>query len=119
MFGHPALSILSSTLEPRIREEIRKILQLSNQVQIGYWYPYHNYIEVMVFGCELSPYKLPKFLPMRIFSVEYIKKMLNVDEIHFLSSKNKYQFKIKTQIGPFIYNNRAAGEKVDNLLKEM
>lgn len=31
----------------------------------------------------------------------------------------KPQFKIKTQIGPFICNNKAAGEEVDKYLKEM
>ena len=42
-----------------------------------------------------------------------------MDEIHFIAAKKKYQFKIKTKIGPFICNNRAVGEEVDKLLKEM
>ena len=36
-----------------------------------------------------------------------------------MSSKNKSQFRIKTQIGSFICNNRSAGEEADKLLKEM
>lgn len=57
MFVHPTLSLLSSTLEPRISEEIRKILQLLDQVKTGDWYLYQNYTELRIFGCELAPYK--------------------------------------------------------------
>ena len=117
MFIHPTLSLLSSRTKPRINEEIKKVLKLSDQVQTGDWNLYQNYIELWIFGCELAPYKLPKFLPMRIFALEYIKKMLNMDEIHFVAAKKKYQFKIKTQIGPFIFKNMAKGEEVDKLLK--
>ena len=119
MFVHPTLSLLINTLEPRILEEIRKILQLSNQVRTGDWYLYQNYKELRLFGCELSPYKLPKFLPMSIFSLEYISQMLRMDEIHFVAIKKKSQFKIKRQIGHFICNSRAVREEADKLLKEM
>jgi hypothetical protein len=40
-----------------------------------------------VYGCEFPPYRLPKYLPIRIFSLEYIKKMVNSDDIHFFQSK--------------------------------
>ena len=45
--------------------------------------------------------------------------MINADEVHFVSAKKKYQFRIKTQIGPFICNSRATSEEADRLLKEM
>lgn len=35
--------------------------------------------------------------------------MMNIDDIHFFSSKKKSQFKLKAQIGPFIVNTRALG----------
>jgi hypothetical protein len=56
---------------------------------------------------------------VRIFSLEYIRQMVNSDDIHFVAVKKKQQLRIKTQIGPFICNNRAAGEEADNLLKQM
>lgn len=83
MFVHLALSVLRRRILARVNEEIRKVLHLSDQVQAGDWYLYQNYTELRVSGCELSPYKLPKFLPMRIFDLEYIRNMLNMDEIHF------------------------------------
>jgi hypothetical protein len=110
---------LNNSTEPRISEEIQKVLHLSDQAKTGDWYLYQNYTEIRVYGCELPPYKLPKYLPMRIFALEYIRKMINSDEIHFVAAKKKSQFRIKTQIGPFICNNRATGEEADNLLKQM
>jgi hypothetical protein len=56
---------------------------------------------------------------MSIFSLDYIRQMINSYEIHFLVAKKIFQFRIKTQIGPFICNNRAAREEDDSLLKQM
>ena len=113
------MSVLNSSAEPRISEEIKVILHLTEQAKTRDWYLYHNYTEIRVYGCDLAPYKLPKYLPTRIFSLEYIRKMLNSNEIHFVSVKKKSQFRIKTQIGSFVCNSRSTGEEADNLLKEM
>ena len=56
---------------------------------------------------------------MRVFSLEYIRKMIHADELHFVSAKKKSQHKIKAQIGTFICKNRAAREEVDKILKGM
>ena len=45
--------------------------------------------------------------------------MIYADELHFVSANKKAQFKIKTQIGPFICNSRAAREEGEKILKEM
>ena len=55
---------------------------------------------------------------MRVFALEYIRQMIHADELHFFFAK-KSQFKIKTQIWPFIYNNRVTREEVEKILKEM
>jgi len=34
-----------------------------------------------------------------------------MDQLHFVAAKENAQFKIKTQIGPFICNARLAGKK--------
>ena len=46
---------------------------------------------------------------MRVFALEYIRQILNSDSINFLAAKNKTQFKLKNQVGPFICNHREAG----------
>jgi len=56
---------------------------------------------------------------MRIFAPEYIKQTMNLDDIHFVVAKKKSQFRIKTQMGPFVCNTKTLGEEVDKMLKEM
>jgi hypothetical protein len=119
MFYHPVVSMLSGRPEPRINEEIHRILHLSDLAKTRYWYLYQNHTEIRVYGCELAPYKIPKYLPMRIFSLEYIRQMINSDDIHFVSLKKKQQLKIKGKIGSFICNSRGVGEEANKILKEM
>lgn len=111
------MSLLSGTTEPRISEEIQKIMKLIDQARTWDWYLYQNYTDLRRYRSELAPYKLPKFLPMRIFALEYIKQMSNADEVHFVAVKKKSQFRIKSHIGPFICNNGAIGEEADSKLK--
>jgi hypothetical protein len=118
-FYHLVVSMLSGRPEPRINDEVQRILHLSDHTKTGDWYLYLNHTEIRVYGCELAPYKLPKYLPVRIFSLEYIRKMINLDDILFLSLKKKQQLRIKGQIGSFICKSRGVGEEVDRLLKEM
>lgn len=81
------------------------------------WYLYQNYIEIRVYGWEFSSYKLPKFVPIRIFALEYIWKMININDMHFVISKRKSQFKRKAHVGPFVCNTRTTRKEVDILLK--
>jgi hypothetical protein len=118
-FYHPVVSMLSGRPEPRINEEIQRILHLSDLAKMGDWYLYQNFTEIRVYGCELAPYKLPKYLSVRIFSLEYIRQMINSDDIHFVSLKKRQQLRIKGQIGSFICNSRAVGEEADKILREM
>jgi hypothetical protein len=111
--------MLSGQPEPRINEEIQRILHLSDMANTGDWNLYQNHTEIRVYACELAPYKLPKYLPMRIFSLEYIRQMIKSDDIHFVSLKKKQQLRIKGKIGSFIYNSRGIGEESDRMLKEM
>jgi hypothetical protein len=94
-------------------------LHLSDNKKTRDWYLYQNHTEIRVYGCELAPYKLPKYLPVRIFALEYIRQIMNSDDIHFVSLNKKQQLQIKGQIGSFIYNSRGAGEEADRMLKEM
>jgi len=56
-----------------ISDEIVKVLLLVDQATIGDWYLYQNYTDIRVYGYEIPPYKLPKYLPIRIFALEYIR----------------------------------------------
>ena len=87
---------------PRISLEIKRVLQLSKQTKVGDWYLYQNHIEIIIYGCLLAPYKLPRYLPMKLFSLEYYRQIINADEVNFVNAKKKAYFKIKDQLGPFI-----------------
>lgn len=110
--------LLSGTTKPRISEDIKRIMQLYDQSRTSDWYLYQNFTEIRVYGGELPPYKLPKFLPMRIFPLEYIRQMINAYEMHSVVAKKKSQFRINSQIGPFISNCRYTGEEADRRLIE-
>ena len=62
---------------------------------------------------------MPRYVPVRVFALEYIRQIMNSDDIHFVSLKKKQQLRIKGQIGSFICNSRGTGEEVDRMLKEM
>ena len=119
IFYHPVVSMLSGRPEPRINDEVQRFMHLSDNTKTGDWYLYQNHTEIRVFECELAPYKLPKYVPVRIFVLEYIRQIMNSDDIHFVSLKKKQQLRIKGQIGSFICNSRGAGEEYDRMLKEM
>ena len=42
-----------------------------------------------------------------------------MDDLHFVVANKKSQFKIKTQVGPFIYNTMEVGKEANFLLKKM
>ncbi len=72
-----------------------------------------------MYGCELLPYQLPTFFPIGIFSLEFIRKTLNVAQTHFLPRKKEELFKLKVQVGPFFVNTRAKVKEVEYLLKQI
>ena len=88
-FFHPLINMLTNIEKPRISDEMKKILQLSEHTRTGDWYLYEKHTEIRVFGSNLLPYKIPKYVPMRIFALEYIRKILDSDSINFLATKNK------------------------------
>jgi hypothetical protein len=118
-FYHSVLGMLSGVPEPRVNDEVRRVLHLSENTKTGDWYLYKNHSEIRVYGCELAPFKLPKYMPVRIFALEYIRQIMNSDDVHFVSLKKKQQLRLKGQIGSFICNNRGAGDEADRLLREM
>ena len=120
LFIHPALSLLQSSPPPRLTDDMQKILQLSKNYSIGDWYFYQHHTMIRIYGCELEPYKLPRYAPMRLFALEYFRQFGNADMIHFHSRNKKAQLRIKHQLGPFIFNKREeAWDEADQMLKAL
>lgn len=119
LFIQPAMSLLYKVDQPRINDEMKKILQLSEKCKMGDWFLYEKHTELRIFGSNLQPYKLPKYLTIRVFALEYLRQVLNSDAINFMASKKKTQFKLKNQIGPFIVNNRDVDKEIEKRLSEL
>jgi len=98
---------------------MQRILHLSKGYNIGDWYYYQNHIVIRIYGCELSPYRLPKYVPMRLFALEYYRQFNSADLTHFYGARKKSHFKIRHQLGPFIFNKRyEAWKDFDTILGE-
>ena len=76
-----------------------------------------DHTEIRVYGCDLAPYKMSKYLPVKIFALKYIRHMINSDDIHFVAFKKKQQLRIKGHTGSFIFNIQATGEEENKMLK--
>ena len=67
----------------------------------------------------MTPFKLPKHVPMRLFALEYYKQFSSSNLTHFYGARKKAQLKIRHQLGPFIFNKREeAWEEADNILRD-
>jgi len=120
LFIHPAMTLLLSSPPPRLTDEMQRILQLSKAYSIGDWYFYQNHTVIRIYGCELAPYRLQRYVPMRLFALEYFRQFGNADIVHFHSKNKKAQLKVKNQLGPFIYNKREeAWQEADKMLASL
>jgi len=118
LFIHPAISLLLSSPPLKLTDEMQKILQLSKNYSIGDWYFYQHYTVIRIYGCELAPYRLPRYFHMRLFALEYFRQFGNADIIHFHRKNKKAQHKIKSQLGPFIFNKKEEGwQETDKILR--
>ena len=69
--------------------EIKKVLQLLEKSITGDWYLYQNHTKIRLYGSNLLPCKQPKYVPMRVFALEYIRQILNSDSVNFFVAKKK------------------------------
>lgn len=118
LFVHPATTLLKGVSPPRINGDMKKILHLSKQYSIGDCYLYKNHTEIRIYGCELFPFKLPNYVPMRLFALEYFRQIIKADLIHFCGAKKKTQLRINNQLGPFVCNTRDAWKEAEKNLED-
>ena len=85
---------------------------------IGDWFLYKEFI-VGVYGYTRPPYKLPIFLNPIIFTLEFIRKRLCLEEEHFGTFKKSFDVKFPFKIIPFIFKNKVALNIVEKILEAM
>ena len=83
---------------------------------MGDWYLYKDYTKIKLYGCELEPYKLPIYLTPRLFSLEFIRQSLNVDQVHFASHNRNQIFKIPQDVCPSVVKSRETDTITHNML---
>lgn len=105
-FVYPVSCLLMKSPPPRISYEMQKILQLSKSYKLGDWYLYQDHTVIRIYGCELCPYRLPRYVQMRLFALQYYMQLMNSNLTHFHSTKNKARLKFKDYLGPFIMNKK-------------
>jgi hypothetical protein len=103
-FMSKSYHIIHNEIPPIIFIESKKLLQLNSDKRVGDWYIVENYTEIRVYGYDLQPFHLPILLTPGIFALEYIREILNSDDIHFVSRKYKASFKLRKRVGAFIFN---------------
>jgi len=118
-FIHPAMSLLLKESPPRLTEDMKRILQLSTAYSIGDWYFYQHHTVIRMYGCELKPFKLPRYVPMRLFALEYFRQFAYVDLVHFSGKGKKAQLKVKNQLGHIVLNRREGWKEAERMLENL
>jgi hypothetical protein len=111
--------IIHNQVPPRIFPRCKKLLQLSSDKRLEDYYIFEHYTEIRVYGFQLSPFHLHVFLTPGIFSLEYVRQILNSDEIHFVPNKYKVTFKLKNEVGNFIVNTRTTLKVTTNMFSSL
>ena len=68
---------------------------------------------IRLYGVEVKPFILPLLLTLRIFTLEYARKMFNVDELHYHPKHQNIYFSFPFKFWFYVLNNL----KVSDLVK--
>lgn len=97
-----AYKILNGTLPPTFLPKAQEFLQLSKDVRCGDWFVFEEHAEIRLYGASVKPYRLPKFVRMRLFSLDFIRQSLNVDQVHFVPMKRVISLNCLAQWDPLL-----------------
>jgi hypothetical protein len=100
----------------RMPLEFWQIIQLSPETRIDDWYIFKGYNIIRIYGNEFEPYLLPIYITMCLFSLEYRRKILAADHLHFISKSKKTSFNLPTQFFSFIIKNRSTIDVVNKIV---
>lgn len=65
--------ILNGILRPTFLPKAQEFIQFSKDVRCGDWFIFEEHAKIRLYGASFKPYRLPKFVPMRLFSLEFIR----------------------------------------------
>jgi len=70
----------------------------------GDWYLGSDYTVIRLYGTEATPYRLPRLLTPRLFMLEYVSQMVEVDNLHFVKSRKKGEIVFPIAMGGYAVN---------------
>jgi hypothetical protein len=100
-------SLIFNTNLPRVLDDMRSYLQPNLENRVVDWVLFMHSIVIWVYGCHESPYLLPIFLTLGVFSLEFIRKRIISEADHFLKLWKASNLKFPFIIGPFIVKERS------------
>ena len=114
-------TLLHDAPPPRVIPDMIQELQPTPPLATGDWFLYEEHTIIRVYGFGGKPFILPAFITPRIFTMEFIRKKLASDELHFSDKIRKIPktFRIPTELGPFIIKSQQAYDIVKEKLKKM
>ena len=104
---------------PRVFPKMKDTLQFAPDRKIGGWFLLEEHTIIRVYGFSHEPYILPTFLTPRVFSLEFIRHNLIVENENFVSFKKASKVKFPWVVGPFIIKNKFALPVVESMLHGM
>ena len=96
---------------------MEEALQFAPNRKTGEWFLLEEHTIIRVYGFSHEPYILPTFLTPRVFSLEFIRHNLIVENENFVSFKKASKVKFPWVVGPFIIKNKVALPVVEGLLE--
>ena len=95
---------------------MEEILQFSLDRRIGDWFLLKEHTIIRLYGFVHETYIMPTLLTPRIFSLEFIRQKINVENEYLLSFRKASEIKFPLKVGPFIIKNKDSLPIVEGLL---
>ena len=64
------------------------------------------FITIRLYGTYSTPYIFPKMLTPRVFLLEYISEIVEMDDIHFMGTKKKTELNFPMSMGGYVKNDK-------------
>ena len=86
---------------------------------MGNWFLLEEHTIIRVYGFVHEPYILPTFLTPRVFSLEFIRQKITMENEHLISFKKSSEIKFPWVVGTFIIKYKFGLPVVEGFLQEM
>ena len=111
--------VVFQNIFPRVLLEMEEMVHFSLDTRVWDWFLLKEHTINRLYGFVHESYFLPSFLAPGIFSMEFIRWKLIIENDHFMSFRKASETKFPFKVGPFITKNKASLLVVEGLLQDM